>query len=49
MSILYVGIDLANNVFAVHGVNEAGAAGLRQPEQPNTEHDSTTNQLPCKT
>ncbi len=24
MSILYVGIDLAKNVFAVHGVNEAG-------------------------
>ena len=24
MAILYVGIDLAKNVFAVHGVNEAG-------------------------
>jgi transposase len=32
MSILYVGIDLAKNVFAVHGVNEAGAAELRQPK-----------------
>ena len=31
MSILYVGIDLAKNVFAVHGVNESGAAELRQP------------------
>ena len=31
MSILYVGIDLAKNVFAVHGVNQAGAAELRQP------------------
>src|SRR5882672_658246 len=32
MSILYVGIDLAKNVFAVHGVNEAGAAELREPK-----------------
>ena len=32
MSILYVDIDLAKNVFAVHGVNEAGAAELRQPK-----------------
>jgi len=32
MSILYVGIDLAKIVFAVHGVNEAGAAELRQPK-----------------
>jgi transposase len=32
MSILYVGIDLAKNVFAVHGVNEAGSAELRQPK-----------------
>jgi hypothetical protein len=27
MAILYVGIDLAKSVFAVHGVNEAGKAG----------------------
>src|SRR6478609_10475277 len=32
MSILYVGIDLAKNVFAVHGVNEVGGAELRQPK-----------------
>ena len=32
MSILYVCIDLAKNVFAVHGVNGAGAAELRQPK-----------------
>ena len=32
MAILYVGIDLAKGVFAVHGVNEAGAAELRQPK-----------------
>lgn len=29
MTILTVGIDLAKNVFAVHGVNESGAAQLR--------------------
>ena len=28
MSILYVGIDLAKNVFAVHGVNESGATSI---------------------
>ena len=28
MSILYVGIDLAKNVFALHGVNEAGKPAL---------------------
>jgi transposase len=32
MSILYVGIDLAKNVFAVHGINEAGVAELRHPK-----------------
>ena len=32
MSILDVGIDLAKNVFAVQGVNEAGVAELRQPK-----------------
>ena len=32
MSILYVRIDLAKNVFAVHGVNTAGAVELRQPK-----------------
>jgi transposase len=32
MAILYVGIDLAKNVFALHGVDEAGAARLKQPK-----------------
>ena len=32
MSILFVGIDLAKNVFAVHGVNETGVAELRHPK-----------------
>jgi transposase len=31
MAILYVGIDLAKSVFAVHGVNEAGKAQLLRP------------------
>jgi transposase len=32
MAILTVGIDLAKNVFALHGVNETGAVQLRQPK-----------------
>lgn len=32
MAIVCVGIDLAKNVFALHGVNEGGAVGLRQPK-----------------
>jgi transposase len=31
MGILYVGIDLAKSVFAVHGVNDAGKAALVKP------------------
>jgi len=31
MSIVYVGIDLAKNVFAVHGVDEAGKPTLVRP------------------
>jgi transposase len=32
MSIVHVGIDLAKNVFALHGVNATGAVQLRQPK-----------------
>jgi transposase len=32
MSIVFVGIDLAKNVFALHGVNATGAVQLRQPK-----------------
>ena len=32
MTILYVGIDLAKSVFAVHGVNEAGKPELISPK-----------------
>src|SRR6185295_7672665 len=31
MAILYVGVDLAKNVFAVHGVDAAGKAALVKP------------------
>jgi transposase len=31
MAILFVGIDLAKNVFAVHGVNDAGKPELVRP------------------
>jgi transposase len=34
MAILYVGIDLAKNVFAVHGVDEHGKAVLVRPSVP---------------
>ena len=34
MAILYVGIDLAKSVFALHGVNEAGKAELVRPAVP---------------
>ena len=32
MTILYVGIDLAKSVFAVHGVNEIGKPELVSPK-----------------
>jgi transposase len=32
MAIVHVGIDLAKNVFALHGVSDAGAVQLRQPK-----------------
>lgn len=31
MAIITIGIDLAKNVFAVHGVNESGKAELVDP------------------
>ena len=48
MNILYVGIDLAKNVFAVHGVNEAGAAQLRQPKVARAKlHALIASLRPC--
>ena len=34
MNIITIGIDLAKNVFAVHGVNESGKAELVKPKAP---------------
>lgn len=34
MAILYIGIDLAKSVFAIHGVNEAGKPALVSPKVP---------------
>ena len=31
MSIIVIGIDLAKNIFAVHGINESGEAELVKP------------------
>ena len=36
MSILYVGIDLAKSVFAIHGVNEAGKPEFVRPNVART-------------
>ena len=47
MSILYVGIDLAKNVFAVHGVNEAGAAELRHPKVTRAKLHALIASLPA--
>ena len=48
MSILYVGIDLAKNVFAVHGVNEAGKPVLVRPSVPRAKlHELIAGLPPC--
>ena len=38
MAILTVGIDLAKNVFALHGVNEAGKPEFLQARVPRARH-----------
>ena len=48
MSILYVGIDLAKNVLAVHGVNEARTAELRRPKVSRAKlHALIASLRPC--
>jgi transposase len=48
MAILYVGIDLAKNVFAVHGVNEAGKPGLVRPSVARARlHELVAALPPC--
>ena len=34
MNIITIGTDLAKNIFAVHGVDENGKAGLVKPKVP---------------
>ena len=46
MSILHVGIDLAKNVFAVHGVGATGAVELRQPKVARAKLNELVAALP---
>jgi transposase len=46
MAILNVGIDLAKNVFALHGVNERGQVDLRRPSVPRTKLHALVAALP---
>jgi len=48
MRILYVGIDLAKNVFAVHGVDEHGKAMLVRPSVARAKlHELIAALPPC--
>ena len=48
MSIVFVGIDLAKNVFAVHGVDEVGKAALVRPSVPRAKlHELIASLPPC--
>jgi transposase len=48
MAILYVGIDLAKNVFAIHGVDEHGKAVLVRPSVPRARlHQFVAALAPC--
>ena len=48
MSIVFVGIDLAKNVFAVHGVNEAGKPALVRPNVARAKlHELIASLPPC--
>ncbi len=49
MTIVLVGIDLAKNVFAVHGVNAAGAVQLRQPKVTRAKLHELVATLPACT
>ena len=48
MAILFVGIDLAKNVFAVHGVDEAGKPAMVRPSVPRAKlHELIASLPPC--
>ena len=46
MTIVATGIDLAKNVFAVHGVNASGGVDLRQPRVPRARLHALIASLP---
>jgi transposase len=47
-AIVFVGVDLAKNVFAVHGVNDAGKAELLRPKVARARlHELIATLLPC--
>jgi transposase len=46
MNIITVGIDLAKNVFAVHGVNDSGKAALVKPKVARADLLPLVSQLP---
>ena len=46
MAIVCVGIDLAKNVFAVHGINEAGRPELVRPAVPRDKLLALVSALP---
>lgn len=46
MAILYVGIDLAKNVFADHGAGEHGKLALVRPIVPRAKLDELIASLP---
>ena len=46
MNITTVGIDLAKNIFAAHGVSESGQAGLIKPRVPRDQLLALIAQLP---
>lgn len=46
MAILTLGIDLAKNVFALHGVNAGGAVQLRQPKVARSKLNEVVASLP---
>jgi transposase len=46
MAIVMLGIDLAKNVFALHGVNEAGRVEMKRPSVPRAKLMETVVTLP---
>ena len=46
MSIIAIGIDLAKNVFAVHGVNQGGGVVVRQPKVARAKLNAMIAALP---